>query len=239
MPFLNVIGVISISSTFNITFRLVNKEDQESYNQALERLKDLRSIVTTNEPHVVIIDFEKALKNALKNVWLDTQQQICLWYINKNVVFKVKKRQKWPPGITPPNEAPKVDKTDDYMDPIFRDLVTTAIGEQPSSLIGRLPIKVLDNPNSFLKLQKYLYYTITKEDLKATWVRILKDFLHQEAIIEYIQGTYLPVRRQWAGCYIRHYRNFGIKVISYTKGSHKEIKSYLRNSYVDLLFLTD
>lgn len=205
----------------------------------MERLEDLRSVVTADEPHVVITDFEKALKNALENVWPDTQQQICLWHINKNVVFEVKKRWKWPLGIPPLNEDPEVDETDDHVDPIFRDLITAAIGEQPSSLTGRLPMKVSDDPNGFLELWKHLCYTATEEDLEATWVRILEDFLHQEAVIEYIQGTYLPIRRQWAGCYIRHYRNFGIKVTSRTEGSHKEIKSYLRNSYADLLFLAD
>jgi hypothetical protein len=32
MPFLNVTGVSNTHSTFNVSFGLINKEDQEAYN---------------------------------------------------------------------------------------------------------------------------------------------------------------------------------------------------------------
>ena len=69
------------------------------------------------------------------------------------------------------------------------------------------------------------------------WVRILEEFSPQEAVISYIQETYIPLRHQWAECFTRRDRNFGIRVNSRTEGSHKEIKSYLRNSFADLHFL--
>jgi len=40
----------------------------------LERLEDLRKAINADEPHVVVTDFEKALKAALENVWPEAQQ---------------------------------------------------------------------------------------------------------------------------------------------------------------------
>ena len=37
----------------------------------------------------------------------------------------------------------------------------------------------------------------------------------------------MPVRQQWARCYIKEYRNFGARSTSPTEGSKKDVKSYL------------
>ena len=204
----------------------------------MERLEDLRKVIKAEAPYVVITDFKKGLKNALLTVWPEVQQQICLWHINKNVVYEVKKRWVWLAGAAPPDD-PEVDETDDHVDPIFRDLVAIAVGDAPSTGVGKLPAKVPNTPQGLLELWKYVCYAITEADFEEAWVRILEDFLQQEEVIRYLQATYLPLRSQWADYCTRQYRNFGIRVTSRTEGSHKEIKSYLRNSYADLFFLAE
>jgi hypothetical protein len=205
----------------------------------LQRLEDLRQAVGADEPYVVVTDFEKALKGALHDVWPGVQQQICICHINKNVVHEVKKRWQWAPGMGPEEADYDVDEADDHVDPIFRDLVAVARAELPALSMGTLPEKVPDSPEGFLELWKHVCYSVTADDFGAAWIRILRDFSQQEGVIAYIQKTYLPLREQWAECYIRHYRNFGVKVTSRTEGSHKEIKSYLRNTFADLLFLAE
>lgn len=237
MPFLNVTGVTNTHSTFNIAFGVINKEDEPAYTWAVERLEDLRTKIGADYPYVVVTDSEKALKNALDNVWEDVQQQICLWHVNKNVIFEVKKRWAWAAGQQPPEGVEEVDETDDHVDPIFRDLVAAARREDHCVTLDSLPTKVEDSPTGFLELWKHLCYAATPDDFVAAWVKILEDFSQQEAIISYLQTTYLPFRHQWATCFTRQYRIFGVQVTSRTEASHKEIKSYLRNTFADLLFL--
>ncbi|EAQ91260.1 hypothetical protein CHGG_03195 [Chaetomium globosum CBS 148.51] len=189
MPFLNVTGVTNTHSTFNIAFGVINKEDKPAYTWALERLENLRTEIGADYPYVVVTDFEMALKSASDNVWGDVQQQICLWHVNKNVFFEVKKRWVWAADQQPPEEVEEVDETDDHVDPIFRDLVAAAGREDQSVTLGSLPTKVEDNPTGFLKLWKHLCYAATPDDFVAAWVKILEDFSQQEAIISYLQTT--------------------------------------------------
>jgi hypothetical protein len=247
MPFLNITGVANTHSTFNVAFAFLNKEDEEAYTWAIERLDDLRREIQAPEPHVIITDFEKALKNALESVWEGSQQQICLWHINKNVVHEVKKRWIWSDGIPladpATNDGDPADNganlTNAHIDPIFDDLMTAARGEEPSQPLGFPPEQVPDSPTGFIQLWKHVCYAVTEDDFKDAWVRILEEFSQQEAIISYILETYIPFRREWATCFVNQYRNFGIKVTSRTEGSHKEIKSYLRNAFGDLLFVAE
>lgn len=44
-----------------------------------------------------------------------------------------------------------------------------------------------------------------------------------------ISMEHMPIRAQWARCFIRKYGNFGIRVTSGTEASNNNIKSYLLN----------
>ncbi|KAK5651104.1 hypothetical protein OQA88_13286 [Cercophora sp. LCS_1] len=45
-------------------------------------------------PSVIVTDYDKAFKRALRLVFEDVQHQICLWHVMKNVAFNTKKRWK-------------------------------------------------------------------------------------------------------------------------------------------------
>ncbi|KAK1841564.1 mutator-like element [Colletotrichum chrysophilum] len=49
----------------------------------------------------------------------------------------------------------------------------------------------------------------------------------------------MPLRGQWARCFIQHYKNFGIRVTSGTEASNNNIKSYLLNGLSHLYRLVD
>ncbi|KAJ4218360.1 hypothetical protein NW757_014596, partial [Fusarium falciforme] len=66
-----------------------------------------------------------------------------------------------------------------------------------------------------------------------------QEFDDQRAILRYLHGTYMPVRAQWARCFIRKYRNFGIRVTSGTEASNNNIKSYLLNGMSHLYRLVE
>ena len=46
------------------------------------------------QPSVVVTDADRALKNALGNIWPNAQQQLCLWHICQHVASEAKKRWK-------------------------------------------------------------------------------------------------------------------------------------------------
>jgi hypothetical protein len=87
-------------------------------------------------------------------------------------------------------------------------------------------------------LWKYMVYSNSEEDVMESWARLLEEFPDQEPIIEYLQTTYLPVRHQWANCYIKKYPNFGQRVTSPIESSNKDIKSYLIHGTSSLLHLS-
>lgn len=93
LPFVNICGTTNLHTTFNIMFGLVNKEDEATYAWVLERVEELRIDQNIKPPLVLISDFDKAFKNAAGCVWTHTDQQICVWHVNKNVQGKVK--EKW------------------------------------------------------------------------------------------------------------------------------------------------
>ena len=53
----------------------------------------------------------------------------------------------------------------------------------------------------------------------------------------YLYKTYLPIRAQWAQCFIRRHRNFGVRVTSGTEASSNNVKSYLLNGMSHLYSL--
>jgi len=55
----------------------------------------------------------------------------------------------------------------------------------------------------------------------------------------YLYRTYLPIRAQWARCFIKKYRNFGVRVTSGTEASNNNVKSYLLNGMSNLYSLVE
>lgn len=76
---------------------------------------------------------------------------------------------------------------------------------------------------------KIVVFAETEEAHEKAWADLCREFDDQRAILRYLHGTYMPVRAQWARCFIRRYRNFGIRVTSGTEASNNNVKSYLLN----------
>ncbi|KAH6983758.1 hypothetical protein EDB80DRAFT_691593 [Ilyonectria destructans] len=81
---------------------------------------------------------------------------------------------------------------------------------------------------------KLVLFAETEEAHEEAWGNFCKEFDDQRAILRYLHGTYMPVRAQWARCFIRKYRNFGVRVTSGTEASNNNIKSYLLNGMGNL-----
>ncbi|KAH6974847.1 hypothetical protein EDB80DRAFT_536621, partial [Ilyonectria destructans] len=90
-----------------------------------------------------------------------------------------------------------------------------------------------------LIMWKLVLFAETEDAHEKAWRDFCKEFGDQRAILRYLHGTYLPIRAQWARCFIRKYRNFGIRVTSGTEASNNNIKSYLLNDMSHLYRLVE
>ncbi|ODA77184.1 hypothetical protein RJ55_06811 [Drechmeria coniospora] len=95
------------------------------------------------------------------------------------------------------------------------------------------------NYRGVLELWKFVGFAETREEHEKAWVRFCDEFNDQQAILMYLYNTYLPIRAQWAQCFIKKYRNFGIRVTSGTEASNNNVKSYLLNGMSDLYSLVE
>ncbi|KAH6876828.1 hypothetical protein B0T10DRAFT_413893 [Thelonectria olida] len=86
---------------------------------------------------------------------------------------------------------------------------------------------------------KAVVFAETEKEHDNAWLMLCKEFDDQRAILLYLYRTYMPIRAQWARCFIRGYRNFGIRVTSGTEASNNSIKSYLLNGMSHLFRLAE
>ncbi|KAH6950361.1 hypothetical protein BKA56DRAFT_626182 [Ilyonectria sp. MPI-CAGE-AT-0026] len=73
---------------------------------------------------------------------------------------------------------------------------------------SNLAAPVPHNYRGVLDLWKFVAFAETKEEHEKAW-------------------TYLPIRAQWAQCFIKKYRNFGVRMTSGTEASNNNVQSYL------------
>ncbi|KAH8661086.1 hypothetical protein BGZ61DRAFT_464729, partial [Ilyonectria robusta] len=71
-----------------------------------------------------------------------------------------------------------------------------------------------------------MVYTRSEEDFNQAWRQIQQTFPHQERILRYLKDTYLPLKREWACCYTRYYRNFGLITTAPAESNHHSLKTY-------------
>jgi hypothetical protein len=86
----------------------------------------------------------------------------------------------------------------------------------------------------FLTAWRSVVYAPTEDDFKDSWTYLIDVFGAQEDLLAYIQDTLMPVRRQWAQCWICKNLNFGLRVTSPTESAHSNLKSYLVTGKADL-----
>ena len=72
-------------------------------------------------------------------------------------------------------------------------------------------------------LWKLVMFAETEAEHDRLWADVCKEFGEQKAILLYLYRTYMPVREQWARCFIRKCRNFGCRVTSGTEASNDNV----------------
>ena len=172
------------------------------------------------------------MKAALNDQFPNIQQQLCIHHILSNVLLKAK--NKWvgeredSAGSASDDEGDS-SKTQDEFDTTDKQLIND------SSAGGKVP----HTYQGVVLMWKRVLYAETEEAFEQAWRDLCKEFDDQRAILQYLYSTYLPCCAQWARCFIRRYRNFGIRVTSGTEASNNNVKSYLLNGMSHLYRLVE
>ncbi|KAL5730924.1 [histone H3]-lysine(4) N-trimethyltransferase [Ranunculus cassubicifolius] len=87
-PVFEVVGVTSTLMPFSVCFAMFEKEREDNYVWALERLYALLDKDTP--PLVIVTDGEASLFNSIEKIFPDTKRLLCRWHIQMSVLDKAR-----------------------------------------------------------------------------------------------------------------------------------------------------
>ncbi|KFG84092.1 hypothetical protein MANI_015087 [Metarhizium anisopliae] len=233
LPLFQATGQTCLGTVFNAAFGLIDNERREGFQFLAEGMRGLITKHSIRVPDVIITDFDKAMKAALNDQFPNIQQQLCIHHILSNVLLKSK--NKW---TGEREESASCSASDDEDMPAQARVGPSATDEhlmKDSSTGDNIP----HTYQGVVLMWKKILYAETEEAFEQAWRDLCKEFDDQRAILQYLYSTYMPVSAQWARCFIRRYRNFGIRVTSGTEASNNNIKSYLLNGMSHLYRLVE
>ncbi|KID95831.1 hypothetical protein MAJ_08227, partial [Metarhizium majus ARSEF 297] len=239
LPLFQVTGQTCLGTVFNAAFGLIDNERLEGFQFLANGVRKLLDRYSIRAPDVVITDFDKQMKQALGVEFPEAQQQICIHHINSNVMLQSKRRWVYTATDSSTGEESSSDEPDATLNQ--RDRQAVRASGKPEELVAQdnLSEPITHDYHGVLILWRQVVFAETEEDHEKAWKCLCTEFADQRAILTYLYGTYLPVREQWARCFIRKYRNFGIRVTSGTEASNNNIKSYLLNGMSHLYRLVE
>ena len=86
MPLLEIVGITSFNSSFYSCFAFLRKEGHKDYEWALSAFSEMLGPDIC--PSVIVTDM--ALMKAIKVVFPNASNLLCVWHIEKNIVSKCK-----------------------------------------------------------------------------------------------------------------------------------------------------
>ncbi|KAI3527251.1 mutator-like element [Colletotrichum abscissum] len=246
MPLFQVTGTTDTGSLFNCAFAVVSSERRESYDFLIRSFNAVRQEVGAQAPSVAITDFEDALRSALLEVLPTVQLQLCLFHINANVDLNVKR--KWlGDGAVEVQDEFDVNKDKESVEAsalvrkeqkaaaaaLLHNPQTAALNEisraNKSFTAQQLEATEFEHtPTGFCQLWAYVLYADSEVDFDAAWRKLQADLADQTLALSYLANTYIPLRHQWAQCFISEYENFGVRTNSPTETAHKDLNEVLR-----------
>ena len=234
LPLFQATGQTCLGTVYNAAFGLIDNERREGFQFLSESIRQLTERHLIRPPDVIITDFDDAMKAALNDQFPEAQQQLCIHHIISNVLLKAK--QKWVTDAESDSSS-----SDDARDENTASAQAHAKLSPKDRRSIHQPVAE-DIPHTYhglLMMWKYVMFAETEEAHEKAWSDLCREFDDQRAILQYLHKTYMPVRAQWARCFIRKYRNFGIRVTSGTEASNNNVKSYLLNGMSNLYRLVE
>ncbi|KAI7933256.1 hypothetical protein MJO29_016940 [Puccinia striiformis f. sp. tritici] len=214
IPLLHVIGQAASNRSFSIAFCFLTYEDDENYLWAVQVLKKL-IWKPDRIPKVFITDRDAALRNALAEVFPNSQANLCTWHINKNITTNCRK---YFPSIEPPAKSARKRKS--MNEPADRKSVKD---------------KPVDPWKQFMGLWKWVTYAKSPE-LYTERFQNLKGFLStRPAVLAYLEKNIIPVKELFVVAWACQYPHLWNLNTSRVKSGHAYLKTFVTSSTGDLL----
>jgi MULE transposase domain len=86
MPFVNIVAITKVFSTFTSSYAFLPNERSESYFRELFKFYQIINSVLV----VLVTDREIALMSTIKEVFPSSKNFLCIWNINKNILVHIK-----------------------------------------------------------------------------------------------------------------------------------------------------
>ncbi|GKU10048.1 unnamed protein product [Fusarium langsethiae] len=231
LPLFQATGQTCLGTVFNAAFGLIDNQRREGFQFLAESISTLLSEHSIRQPAIIITDFDDSMKATLNDQFPGVQQQLCIHHINSNVLLRSK--QKW---VNNPENSSSPD-TSEVDEPTAPQATLTL--HDRALISAESSSEVPHTYQGVLQMWKQVLFAETEEVHKKAWIALCKEFDNQRPILRYLFNTYMPVRAQWARCFIRKYPNYGIRVTSGTEASNNNIKSYLLNGMSHLYKLVE
>ncbi|KAK1458429.1 hypothetical protein CTAM01_17174 [Colletotrichum tamarilloi] len=234
LPLFQATGQTCLGSVYNAAFGLVDNERLEGFRFLSASIRQLMDQHSVRYPTVIITDYDKQMKAALNEQFPDVQQQLCIHHINSNVMLRAK--QKW---VKDRSCSSNSSGSDDEGYQLPTQAIATLSDEDEAYINTPIDEPPPHTYRGVLMMWKLVVFAETEHTFEKAWTKLCKEFNDQRPILQYLHATYLPLRAQWARCFIRKYQNFGTRVTSGTESSNNNIKGYLLNGLSHLYRLVD
>jgi hypothetical protein len=222
MPLVTVVTVSSEKTSMPICYGLLNNEQLVSYVWFLQQLSRFQRAGNIDPPKVIITDKDDQLRAAARQIFPEAQLQLCIFHINGNVVLSIKKWWKKPDDSETDGDEDDADTADIHE----MERRNTNIKDMKDTKLGPLPKRVLKTRAGLYLLWRYMVFSRSEDEFNQAWSQLQETFQHQERILRYLKDTYLPLKKEWACCYTRYYRNFGLITTAPAESNHHSLKTY-------------
>lgn len=233
MPLVTVVAVSSEKTSMPICYGLLNNEQGATFEWFLKQVSRFQRAGFISSPEVVITDKDDQLRDAIWKIYPKAQLQLCVFPINSNVVLYIKKWWKKTNGALE-SDMENDEGNSDAADVQELDRGDTKIKDMEGAKLSPLPKRVLDTRAGLYLLWRYMVYSRPEEEFNQAWRQLQETFSRQKRIIKYLKDTYLPLKREWACCYTRYYRNFGLITTAPAESNHHSLKTYQLSLRSDL-----
>jgi hypothetical protein len=225
MALVTAVTVTSERTSMPICYGLLNNEQGASFEWFLKQLSRFQRAGIISSPEVIITDKDDQLRNAIRQIFPRVQLQLCVFHINSNVVLSIKKWWK-KANDSLDSDLNSDDDSSDAADMQELEHSNTKVKHMRNVRLGPLPKRVLDTRAGLYLLWKYMVYSRSEEEFSQAWLQLQQTFSRQKRILQYLKNTYLPLKKEWACCYTRYYRNFGLITTAPAESNHHSLKTY-------------
>lgn len=233
LPLFQATGQTCLGTVYNAAFGLIDNERREGFQFLAESIRELIQQHSIRQPDIIITDYDKSMKAAFNDQFPGIQQQLCIHHILSNVLLNAK--TKW----INDRQSRSSSNSSDNEDSVSQEQVKQCDTDERLLNTSSTSEKIPHTYQGIVLMWKRIVFAETEEAFEHAWRDLCKEFNDQRLILRYLYGTYLPVRAQWARCFIRRYRNFGIRVTSSTEASNNNVKNYLLNGMGHLYKLVE